>query len=148
MMHLLLFLQVASTCLMVGVILFVQVVHYPLFSRVGREEFVVYEQEHQRLTTFLVAPLMMVELVTALALLWYRPAGVDLWMVMLGIALLAVIWMSTWLVQVPQHAALATGFQREVQRLLVVGNWWRTVAWSFRGVLVFAMMWQSLRAAV
>ena len=61
MLELILLLQAASTLAMVGLIWFVQIVHYPLFAQVGREGFSGYEQAHQNRTTFVVAPLMLVE---------------------------------------------------------------------------------------
>jgi hypothetical protein len=38
--------HVGATLFMVGVIWFVQVVHYPLFSRVGLEKFSLYSEAH------------------------------------------------------------------------------------------------------
>ena len=64
-----LLLQVAATLALVGLIWFVQVVHYPLFAKVGSSSFADYEQSHQRRTTLVVAPLMLVEAATAIALL-------------------------------------------------------------------------------
>ena len=52
-----LYLHAASTLSMVGLIWFVQVVHYPLFARV-EQGFIAYEQIHQQRTTWVVAPLM------------------------------------------------------------------------------------------
>jgi hypothetical protein len=53
--------NLAATLFMVGVIWFVQVVHYPLFSRVGSEKFSLYPKAHSRLTTYVVGPPMLVE---------------------------------------------------------------------------------------
>ena len=61
MFALLLMLHLVSTLAMVGLIWFVQVVHYPLFDQVGRDGFRQYEQSHQRLTTLVVAPLMLTD---------------------------------------------------------------------------------------
>lgn len=61
----LLLAHAASTLAMTGVIWFVQVVHYPLFAAVGRKGFAAFEASHRRLTTWVVAPLMLVELVCA-----------------------------------------------------------------------------------
>ena len=74
-----LLLHLAATLFMVGVIWFVQVVHYPLLARVGTSGFEAYEQAHTRRTGWVVAPPMLAELVTAVLLLWVRPAGVQLW---------------------------------------------------------------------
>lgn len=136
-------LQVASTLFMVGLIWFVQVVHYPLFADVGRDGFADYEQRHTKRTTWVVFPPMLIELATAVLLFWYRPVGLPNWQIGLGIVLLLVIWLSTALLQVPCHRVLAEGFDGATQRRLVATNWIRTVSWSLRGVLVLVMAWQS-----
>ena len=143
-----LLLHVATTFAMVGLIWFVQIVHYPLFSQVGRNEFHGYESRHQRLTTWVVAPLMLVELVTAIFLLWHPPVGVGSVAIWFGICLLGFIWLITFSVQVPQHAALAKAYQPETQRRLVTGNWFRTIAWSMRGMLVLWMVGQVALHAI
>jgi hypothetical protein len=53
--------HLAATLFMAGVIWFVQVVHYPLFSRIGSEKFSLYSKAHSRLTTCVVGPPMLVE---------------------------------------------------------------------------------------
>ena len=53
--------HVGATLFMVGVIWFVQVVHYPLFSRAGLEKVSLYSEAHSRLTTYVVGPPMLVE---------------------------------------------------------------------------------------
>ena len=73
-----LLLQFFSTIAMVGLVWFVQVVHYPLMERVGKDEFCRYERDHQTRTTMVVAPLMLTEAVTALLVLWIRPSSVPL----------------------------------------------------------------------
>jgi hypothetical protein len=62
--------HLAATLFMVGVIWFVQVVHYPLFSRVGPEKFSLYSEAHSRLTTYVVGPPMLAEASTALLLVF------------------------------------------------------------------------------
>ncbi len=125
---------------MTGLIWFVQIVHYPLFDKIGTAEFVRYEQLHQRLTTWVVAPLMFAELGTAIWLCAARPSGLPAWQVWLGLALVAVIWLSTALLQVPAHEALSSEFSAQEHAKLVNTNWIRTIAWSARGVLVLLML--------
>lgn len=93
---------------------------------------------------WIVAPGMLTELATAVALLWLRPAGVTSPSIWLGIFLVASIWLVTYSVQVPQHASLAMSYDSEIQRKLVKGNWIRTVAWSARGLLVLWMLGQVI----
>lgn len=129
-----------ATLLMAGLCWFVQVVHYPLYALVGSEAFARYEQAHTRRTTWVVAPLMGVELASALALLVLRPAAVPAGWVWTGASLLALLWISTALVQVPLHGRLERGFDPEAARRLVAGNWVRTAAWSARGALALAIL--------
>ena len=125
---------------MVGVIWFVQVVHYPLFQRVGTDQFAEYERHHQRLTTFIVLPPMVTELLTAILLCLRRPEVIPPWLPAAGLVLVVIIWLLTFTVQVPQHGELARGYDEQIARRLVAGNWYRTWAWTIRGVLV---MWMA-----
>ena len=143
-----LLLQVAATFSMVGLIWFVQIVHYPLMERVGREEFCKYEMDHQRLTSWVVVPLMTTELLSAVLLLWYRPSGIGSIVAWAGIVLLVSIWLVTFFVQVPQHTSLVVSYDAEVHRGLVKGNWYRTLAWTARGLLVLWMIAQIMKSPV
>jgi hypothetical protein len=130
----------AATWFMVGLIWFVQVVHYPLFAGVGETGFAAYEARHQRLTTFVVLPPMLVELVSALAIAVLLPAGVSRPLALAGIGLVGLIWASTFLLQVPCHAKLARAFDARAHRLLVRTNLLRAVLWSARGGLALALL--------
>ena len=141
-----LMLHVGSTLAMVGLIWFVQIVHYPLFSQVGADNFRRYEMEHQRLTAYVVAPLMLLELGTAILLFWYRPFGIAAMPAWLGLMLVVAVWLLTYCVQVPQHASLVMSYNMDIQRKLVAGNWYRTAAWTARGVLVLWMASQTIAA--
>ncbi len=132
-------IHLASTLFMIGVIWFVQIIHYPLFSSVGSAEFPAYEKAHTKRTAWVVAPPMLVELGTATLLLLFRPASISLEEALLGWVLLVIIWVSTYRLQIPDHERLTTGFDHRVHRHLVMSNWIRTVAWSARGLLVMVM---------
>ena len=64
----LLIAQLVSTLFMTGLIWCVQLVHYPLFARVGEGTFSAYEQDHQRRITWIVMPVMLVELASGVLL--------------------------------------------------------------------------------
>ena len=120
--------QATATLFMTGVIWSVQVVHYPLMARVGPANSAIYEREHSRLTTWVVALPMLMELAIALSLLWRRPAHVSLAAAGLGSVLIVVIWLSTFLLQVPQHEILSAGFNQVAHQRLVATHWIRTFA--------------------
>ncbi len=142
MIAFLILLQIASTLALVGLIWFVQVVHYPLFAKVGVDGFHEYERSHQQRTTRVVAPLMLTEAITSLALIWFRPAMIPTPLVVVGVLLVGLIWASTFFWQVPMHERLAKSFDIATHRQLVQSNWLRTVAWTARGVLVCWMCLQ------
>jgi hypothetical protein len=142
--ELLLLAHLAATLVMVGIIWFVQVVHYPLFGGVGAEGFPAYSEAHTRRTGYVVGPPMLLEAATAVLLIFLRPPAVPASAAWAGLALLAVVWASTALLQVPRHRTLGTGFDMAAWRALVLTNWVRTAAWTLRGALVLWMVFQAL----
>lgn len=137
-----LLVQFALTWMLVGLIWFVQLVHYPLMSDVGAESFVKYETLHREFIGPLVAPLMLAEGLSALLLVVTAKSERGRWKAWLGIVLLIVIWGSTFFWQVPLHERLMAGFDEAVHAELVHSNWIRTLAWTARGVVLFAVVSQ------
>jgi hypothetical protein len=135
-----LLLNAAATWFMVGVIWFVQIVHYPLFGKVGEKSFVGYHRLHKIFIMWVITLPLAVEGMTTLLLLLQRPPAVSAVQVWLGAGLLAVIWASTAAIQVPKHYALSGGFDPRHFRFLVGTNWIRTVGWSLRGALTLWMI--------
>ena len=137
----LLIVHLVATCTVFGILLVIQVVHYPLFSLVGTEEFPSYEQEHMRLISYVVIAPMLLELVTGAWLVYREPVGIPQWMLICGVALIAVFWISTMVLQGPLHPKLATGFDPDLHRKLVSTNWIRTVASFLRVIVVSGMIY-------
>lgn len=129
-------LNLVATWYMTGLIWFVQLVHYAQFPLVGEAGFAAYHRRHTRATTLAVGPAMLVEAATAVALAYRRPAAVPAWVAWAGLALVAGLWASTALVQVPRHDRLARGFDADASRALTRTNWLRTVGWTARGLLM------------
>ena len=135
-----------ATCLMTGVIWFVQWVHYPLLAKVPVDRAVETAIDHQRRTGQVLAIPMAVEGFTTLGLLIIRPESVHIFWPWFGAVLLAVALGSTVFVSVPLHAKMATNPTADVGRRLVVTNWPRTIAWSLRAVVCSVMILQVLKA--
>lgn len=145
MIRLILLAHIGASLSMLGLIWFVQIVHYPLLASVDPTSFASYEQRHTVLTSWVVGPPMLIEAMTAMLLICFRPPNVGPRTLWTGMALLAVIWLSTALFQMPCHDVLSHGFDPLIHQHLVRTNWLRTIAWSLRGVLVLRMAWVSLR---
>lgn len=130
----------AATLLMTGVIWLVQIVHYPLFAGVGAAGFAAYEASHSQRITYIVAPLMLLELFTACLLVLQFPAGHMRGLSIAGLGLVILIWLTTFFLSVPQHQVLSLGFDEAAHRTLVSTNWIRTVAWSLRSGLLMYLL--------
>jgi hypothetical protein len=125
-----------STLFMMGLIWFVQVVHYPLHRYVGEQEFNKYQSKHVERTGYVVGIPMLIEISTSVYFLFDPIPGISPNLFVLGLVLLMISWLSTALLQVPCHNALQKNFSVAVHSRLVNGNWIRTFAWSSRGILV------------
>jgi hypothetical protein len=141
---LVLLVQTAAARYMVGFIWTMQIVHYPLFDRVGRDAFAAYETEHNRRFGVLVAPGIAVVAVTAVIQLFVRSATTPLAATIGELVLLIVIIVSTVLYQAPQHARLSSGFDPAAYQTLVNSNWVRTIAWTALGLLDLWLLWQAM----
>lgn len=144
----LLLVHASSTLLMTGLVWFVAVVHYPLMAHVGRDGFSGYQRRHMSRTTWVVAPLMLVEAGSAVALLGIgltdETAPMSSVWTAIGAVGLAVVWLLTFAVLVPLHARLTTAFDELTHRRLVFWNWWRTAGWSLRSVAAVVLLAEAL----
>lgn len=132
----LLAVHAAAACAMSAVLWYVQLVHYPRFADVAVAEFPAHQARNIRRTACLVGPVMAVEGAAALALT-LRIGGVAAW---LGLVVLASLWTSTILVQLPLHRALRRGFDSALHEKLLRTNRLRTVGWTARAALALWML--------
>lgn len=129
-------IQVAATWYMVGVILLVQIVHYPLMRHVSPAGFSVFEKAHVAGMGLVVAPAMILELLTAILFCINPPQAVPAWVPVVGLVLVGLLWLSTWALSVPCHRKLEKGWDETAHRRLVLTNWPRTALWLARGGLL------------
>lgn len=131
-----LLLQLLSCWFLCGLIWVVQLVHYPSFRFASESRFRELHDFHSRSITWIVAPAMTIEILTAGALWWIH--GGPWWL--LNLASAASLWALTALVSVPIHHTLASGKNEAAIERLVATNWARTALWSIRG-LALAGIW-------
>ena len=137
-----LYANTIATAVMVGVIWFVQVVHYPLLAQFGSTQSVAVAEQHQQRTGYVVGLPMLVEGLSTLWLLARTPDGVAALLPWVNAVLLAVALGSTLFLSVPLHAKMALAHNDETGRKLVVTNWPRTIAWTVRLTLCGVMLAQ------
>lgn len=139
-------LQLSATLFMTGVIWLTQLVVYPQLAYLSGENFARCHDAYRFWITPVVAPPMLIELATAILLLFYTPENIDSKFIWAGLMLVAVIWASTFFLQVPLHEKLARGFDPRAHELLVKTNWIRTFAWTLRAALVLYFAWLLIRS--
>ncbi len=137
-------LDIAATLYMFGVIWTVQLVHYPLFARVGAAGWPEYHAAHTRLMTVVVLPAMAAELGASALLALSRPAWLSPGLLWAGFACAALTWAATFFVSVPLHDALSRGFDSGAISRLVATNWLRTAFWTAHALLLLAQIWRLL----
>jgi hypothetical protein len=121
-------IQLVLAAWMTGVVWLVQMVVYPQMARVGVREFPAYHRGHTSGISFVVIPVMVLELFFAAACWWQQ--GTALSAGLLGGVV--AIWVVTGLVQVPLHQRLSAGYDAKAIRRLVRTNGLRTALWSLR----------------
>lgn len=128
-------LQLVTTIYLVGLIWCIQIVHYPLMNRIESQGFAEFHRQHSlRIGSIVIVP-MVIELITSFGLVALDSKGIMPALPVIGLALTAVIWISTFAIQVPLHRKLATGFDVHAHRILVRSNWIRTAAWTMRAAI-------------
>ena len=111
----------------------VQLIIYPGFSRISPEEFKVYHRWYVIRISSVVLPLMLAELI--LSMWWILSDDYSAVSILTGVLVL-IVWLSTFVLQVPIHNRLKAGKEDREIRHLVATNWIRTAAWSLKAVVV------------
>lgn len=135
-MTILLDIQVFVTYALVGLIWTVQLVHYPAFHYIEKSRFVEFERMHTGKIVWVVAPLMIVELLVCIALIVLGDTSMQ--QISLSIIVISV-WLSTFLLSVPLHKKLSHGKDRIAIERLIKTNWIRTILWSIKGAIVLVL---------
>ncbi len=121
-----------STLFMCGLCWFVQIVHYPLMHEIDPKSFSNYEKKNLR-TAYIAAPVMTFELITGAALLYFNQES----LLFINLALMTLIWLSTFIFQGPTHLALTKGYDSTLVQKLIHTNWIRTIGWTIKSGLLF-----------
>lgn len=143
-------LNILSTAFMTGVIWLVQVVNYPLYKYLHKDEFKDYQTEHIRRITLVVAPIMIIELFTSLSLISFLPIELAqkqiLYPLLINFALTVLIWLATVSYSVPIHQNLKEAWDEKLYSKLLSTNWTRTIAWTLRSLILCYLSYQLLIA--
>lgn len=118
---------------MTGLIWLIQLIHYPALRYVKKESFTAFHFFHTHRITFIVGPVMTIELGTAAYIFFQQ--NLNTWSAVNLMGAL-IIWASTAFLSVPAHNKLALGYNEKTLNFLIKSNWIRTITWTLRSFLI------------
>jgi len=125
------FINLVVSWALFSLIWVVQLVHYPAFEFVDSQRFLDFHQHHTSSITLIVMPLMLTELGISIYLAKQQPS-----IYLAPLILVVLIWLSTFLIQVPIHNALGNGKDSFLIQKLINTNWIRTILWTIKAIWV------------
>ncbi len=106
-----------------------QLVVYPGFRRIDKNQFVAWHTKYLRVAGIVIGPLMIGQLGIAV----WKLTSVEGWVTResLYASLVTLTWITTFRIFVPMHKSLQEdGWNARTISQLVVANWMRTFLWS------------------
>lgn len=135
--------NIFSSFALFGLIWCVQLVHYPFFLRSDQTNFIEHIGFHKLRISFIVVPLMVTELLSSGWLTFYSSLYSSLHI--FGFITVILIWIVTFLVQVPLHERLSGGYDEQIIKRLVKTNWIRTLLWSIKACLSLFILFSAIQ---
>jgi hypothetical protein len=132
-----------------GNIWFVQLVVYPLFAKVGAEEYIAYHRFYARQIPLPVILPGFANFLLPIALIFYRPESVPLAIALANAACGLLSLFVTVALEIPRHDRLEKGGkQDEVIRELILYNWPRTFGIMGSAFLTLMMLMQAFSPTI
>ena len=133
--ELLLKVNLLSTSVMVGVIWVIQLLHYPSFHFINEKKYIEFQHFHMQRISFIVVPVMLIELASALLLAYFFESN----LIIILLALVLGIWAITFIFFTNIHQKLTDGYDHSIVDRLVLINWSRTTLWSLRLIILLSI---------
>lgn len=141
MVEIILLVQLVVCCYLSGLVLLVQMSHYPSFHFVAEEEWKSFHSHHSKSISFIVIPLMLLELGLSLTSIWFM-SNIYTW---IAFVFVVIIWLNTFLQAVPIHGRLSSKKESSLIKKLVQVNIIRTIFWVMRSLLLAWMVWKGIK---
>lgn len=125
---------------MTGVIWVIQRVQYPSFKFISKDEFNSFYNFHAFHITWIVAPIMVLELFTAAFLVYENYYSQYFIKFVIVLLMNIILWISTFFLSVPCHNELARGRSDRVLKKLVNTNWIRTIFWTAKTIFLVVII--------
>ena len=129
-------LNFVTSFLMMGVIITTQIVNYPLFLSISKNDFNNFHSKYVNKITTIVMPVMITELILSIILL----ISIQNYMAILIFTTMSLIFISTLSLQVPIHQKLEDGYNSQSIYYLINTNWIRTFLWAIKSTASYNLV--------
>ena len=133
------FIQIVCNSYLVSLVFMTQFITYPTFLHIDKDKFSEYHRKYVNNISFIVAPVMLIELLT-LSLIAYFSKD---FLIIKSLILLLVIWLATFFIMIPSHNKISKAFNKKEINRLINYNWVRTILWSFKLLLIIFLYYEK-----
>ena len=135
------FFQIICNSYLVSLVLITQFITYPTFLSIDKKKFPVYHKKYVNKISFIVAPVMLIELLTLILIAYFSKD----FLIIKSLFLLLVIWLTTFTIMVPSHNKISRAFNKKEINRLINYNWIRTILWSFKLLLIIFLYYEKFQ---
>ena len=127
------YISLFTNLIMVGVSLITHFVTYPSFKLIKSSSFSEFHKSYTNKMLFIVAPVMILELISSLLLVIFDMNDNNTGIVLL--ITLMLIWFLTFFTIVPIHNKLSVNYNKDLNQKLIKYNGLRTILWIIKLIL-------------
>ena len=132
-MNIFIYISLFSNLIMVGVSLITHFVTYPSFKLIKSSLFSEFHKSYTNKMLFIVAPVMILELISSLFLVIFDVSDNN---TEIGLLIsLLLIWFLTFFIIVPIHNKLTVNYNKDLNQKLIKYNGLRTIFWIIKLIL-------------
>ena len=132
-MNIIVYISLFTNLIMVGVSLITQFVTYPSFNLIKSITFSEFHKSYTKKMLFIVAPVMILELISSLLLVIFDISDNH---TEIGLLItLILIWLLTFFNIVPIHNKLTVNYNKDLNQKLIKLNGLRTILWILKLIL-------------
>ncbi len=132
-MNIIVYISLFTNLIMVGVSLITHFVTYPSFKLIKSKTFSEFHKSYTKKMLFIVAPVMILELISSLLLVIFDISDNH---TEIGLLItLILIWLLTFFNIVPIHNKLTVNYNKDLNQKLIKLNGLRTILWILKLIL-------------
>ena len=138
-MKILILLNFLISSFMFAIILFTQIVSYPLFFKIQPSNFSNYHKDYVDKISSIVIPMMLIEFSISILLTYLIKSYLSI----ISLLLFFGIFFSTFFIQVPIHEKIKFKSDFYLFKKLIRTNWIRTSLWLLKCIFSFIILFKE-----